>query len=754
MIGPLDVGSPPDFDSLESRRLRGRLRQRLFQRPAAVTNLGRYRLGRMLGTGGMGCVYQAHDPKLDRRVAIKVLTAAPSEQTSRRLRREGRALAALCHPNIVPVFEIGLAGARPYVVMEHVDGGSLRDWARKGSHGFADKLDALLQAATGLAAAHAVGIVHCDVKPGNVLVGSDGRVRVADFGLAWHPLGGSRETTVSAVSTVSTTSTEDSSPRSTAGTGGTPGYIAPERLDGAKPDAVSDQFAWCVTAFEILWGERPLAGTRAIPSAAVGREQARVARVLLRGLRRDPRKRYPDLSTLLEALGRARRRARLRPWLAALFPCVAALFGPTPAPAQRTFDATEPAVPFDPRREQLRERIDTAARHRHRGRYAEAYATAILAAHDAARWDHPDLIPPAWVQLGLLIASERRGDVARSLLSDAYVEASRWGDDATAARAAAAMRHAAALEHDSSAPIWNRYAAAVASRAGDPSLSPAPRRPRQVVGSFGRDGDLGPEEAWVFAAPHAGTPGCSGHGCAHDLSIGHYDPETRAWITDDDRSLGRPVYALTAGEVIACWRGYPDHAQIGQSARTCWCHRTTGESRCDASPDGSSWTKCSQIVRGGGNVLVVLDEQGIGLNYVHLQAGSSPRHLCPNDDGRAVPEDFASREGFFPREYLTRPDRAKPRPRVHVGDLIGRTGQSGWAKTPRVHIQAVAYDRLDNGNFGQAELLELRFASGCFASLAPQAPWLPVREPSSLNELWLEHGPLALRPSCERRAHP
>src|SRR5215470_11479049 len=147
--------------------------------------LGRYRLERELGAGGMGVVHAAFDPDLERRIALKVLRSATATTQARdRLLREARAMARLSHPNVVTVYEVGTAGGRDFVAMELIHGESLAEWLRADRRRTAAILDAFLAAGRGLAAAHAAGIVHRDFKPHNVLRGRDGRIVVTDFGLA------------------------------------------------------------------------------------------------------------------------------------------------------------------------------------------------------------------------------------------------------------------------------------------------------------------------------------------------------------------------------------------------------------------------------------------------------------------------------------------------------------------------------------------------------------------------------------------
>jgi serine/threonine protein kinase len=141
-----------------------------------------------VGAGGMGLVLAAYDPGLDRKVALKLHRAEQAGDVDRmRLEREAQAMARVVHPNVVTVYQAGIAGGQLFVAMELVDGGTLRAWLRARRRGWREVLDAFLQAGRGLAAAHRAGLVHRDFKPDNVLVGVDGRVRVTDFGLVAAP---------------------------------------------------------------------------------------------------------------------------------------------------------------------------------------------------------------------------------------------------------------------------------------------------------------------------------------------------------------------------------------------------------------------------------------------------------------------------------------------------------------------------------------------------------------------------------------
>ena len=169
--------------------MRANLQQKLFGAAAAEepVKLGRFVLLDRLGHGAMGVVYSAYDPELDRRVALKLLRVGrtrASEHARERLLREAQALARLSHPNVVPVYEVGVIEGQVFVVMEFVQGQTLRQWMRSQDRSWRDIVAAFCQAGQGLAAADAVDLVHRDFKPDNVLVGDDGRIRVLDFGLA------------------------------------------------------------------------------------------------------------------------------------------------------------------------------------------------------------------------------------------------------------------------------------------------------------------------------------------------------------------------------------------------------------------------------------------------------------------------------------------------------------------------------------------------------------------------------------------
>jgi tetratricopeptide (TPR) repeat protein/predicted Ser/Thr protein kinase len=283
--------------------------------------LGRYVVLEKLGGGGMGVVYTAYDPELDRRIAIKLLRPSAqgaSADARTRLLREAQALARLSHPNVIAVHDVGMLDGQVFVAMEYVEGETLRAWLQRERRTWLAIRDAYLQAGRGLAAAHAVGIVHRDFKPENVLVGHDGRVRVLDFGLARADELASKpnpDMKIEHAETIASAQPGLATPLTSAGEFlGTPAYSSPEQLQGEAADARSDQFSFCVALHEALYGARPFEGSTfgelvvnvlggAVIAAPAGtRVPPRMRTPLLRGLSGPPAERYPTIEDLLTAI--------------------------------------------------------------------------------------------------------------------------------------------------------------------------------------------------------------------------------------------------------------------------------------------------------------------------------------------------------------------------------------------------------------------------------------------------------------------
>ncbi len=289
--------------------------------------LGRYVVLYRLGAGGMGVVYAAYDPKLDRKVAIKLLRKASSDPSKRkrgqeRLMAEARALARLSHPNVIAVHDVAVHDGRIVVAMEFVDGETLTSRLAREPLPWRAVVKLMIQAGAGLAAAHGAGLVHRDFKPDNVMLARDGRVHVMDFGLA-------REFELDDGHT-SWSEQDPAAPRAGVRSrlAGTPAYMAPEQHRGMAVDGRTDQFSFCVTLYESLYGHRPFVaeGAQAIlalidqadvpaPPSHV-KVPGRIRAIVLKGLAVDPDNRYSSMQTLLDALERAS--ALRRPQFAAL----------------------------------------------------------------------------------------------------------------------------------------------------------------------------------------------------------------------------------------------------------------------------------------------------------------------------------------------------------------------------------------------------------------------------------------------------
>jgi tetratricopeptide (TPR) repeat protein len=289
------------------------------ERPALPrgTVVGRYVVLDVLGRGGMGEVYAAFDPELDRKVAVKLVKSDASygeQQNETRLFREAQAMARLAHPNVVPVYDVGIVDNRVFLAMELVTGTTVKRWTKDAQRSWREVLRVYLEAAQGLSAAHKSGLLHRDFKPDNVLIGDDGRVRVVDFGLAKTnrsepPAEKSVQVELHGHNLLETDLTLAASVL------GTPAYMAPERLGHGGEDARIDQFSFCVSLYEGLYGEKPFGGDTtqkqvnaimqgAVREAPSGRGvPAWLRRIVVKGLSLKPSDRYPSMDALIADLG-------------------------------------------------------------------------------------------------------------------------------------------------------------------------------------------------------------------------------------------------------------------------------------------------------------------------------------------------------------------------------------------------------------------------------------------------------------------
>ncbi|EDM76959.1 serine/threonine kinase family protein [Plesiocystis pacifica SIR-1] len=338
----------PEYEDVEAKRARAGIAAALFAsepEEAEPILVGRYRVESRLGAGGMGVVYRAHDPDLDRPVAVKLLhaDAADDDRARARMQREARSLAKLSHPNVITVYDVGVEDQQVFVAMELVAGPDLRKWLQGvDPRDWRRVLEVFLAAGRGLEAAHAVGLVHRDFKPENVLVGHDGRVRVLDFGLARArspvAMAGGADTSLEtdgdgaslpeealatgegvdelgSMPTYLPTSALTGQLTETGALIGTPLYMAPELYAGGRAGPASDQFAFCASLYEGIYRARPFgedtmaahveavrAGRLVEPKARGSEVPAQLWRIVARGLAADPSARYPELTELLTEL--------------------------------------------------------------------------------------------------------------------------------------------------------------------------------------------------------------------------------------------------------------------------------------------------------------------------------------------------------------------------------------------------------------------------------------------------------------------
>jgi serine/threonine protein kinase/tetratricopeptide (TPR) repeat protein len=283
------------------------------------SRLGRYVVGERLGTGGMGVVYEAHDPELNRKIAIKLMRPGVSGNISASegratLMREAQAMAQLSHPNVIAVHDVGTFGDQVFIAMEYVEGSALSEWLAEQKRPWREIVNMFVQTGRGLAAAHAAGVLHRDFKPDNVLVGKDGRPRVLDFGLTRALLGEPERRARPDAPGPSNLAPLGVALTEPARLMGTPAYMAPEQLMGQGADHLTDQYSFCVALHRGLYGEPPfkdqsietlvceMSQGMAPEVARSSQVPSRLRRAVLRGLRPQPADRYPSMDALLAEL--------------------------------------------------------------------------------------------------------------------------------------------------------------------------------------------------------------------------------------------------------------------------------------------------------------------------------------------------------------------------------------------------------------------------------------------------------------------
>lgn len=283
------------------------------------TQLGPYILEAVVDAGAMGVVYAARDARLGREVALKAVRRdGEAGAALARICSEAVAMARLAHPNVVAVHDVVERAGKHYVAMELVRGGSVRQWLADGRRPWREVVEVFAGAGEGLAAVHAAGLIHRDVKPANLLRGDDGRVRIADFGLAIA-----------------------AEPTRLYAAAGTPAYLAPEVRDGGPADARSDQYALCASLHEALYGALP-----GFPPAWPATAPRRILAAVARGLRDDPDARFPSVRALLDELAAGRRPRRLGWAVAAVALALAAMLAHRVVTTRSAMAACEAAAPL------------------------------------------------------------------------------------------------------------------------------------------------------------------------------------------------------------------------------------------------------------------------------------------------------------------------------------------------------------------------------------------------------------------------
>ncbi len=290
--------------------------------------LGRYLVLKRIGAGGMGVVYAAYDPELDRKLAIKLMHDQASDtEAQKRLLREAQAMARLSHPNVVAVFDVGTHEGRVFLAMDYVEGITLTEWIERTSRTTEEILDMFVKAGRGLAAAHAAGLVHRDFKPDNVLVGRKRTVKVTDFGLVLATEAEAEINTNAGIESIEVSVITRGSRRRSGSalddpltdTGmvmGTPNYMAPEQHLGQEATARTDVFSFCMALYEALYATKPFEGSNlavrleacfsgsVAPAPRNTNIPGQLRRIVVRGLAWDPAKRWPSMTKLLAALER------------------------------------------------------------------------------------------------------------------------------------------------------------------------------------------------------------------------------------------------------------------------------------------------------------------------------------------------------------------------------------------------------------------------------------------------------------------
>jgi eukaryotic-like serine/threonine-protein kinase len=303
----------------------------------------RYRLEERLGSGGMAVVYRAHDLMLERTVAIKLLRKdfSSTEEFRDRFRLEAKAAANLSHPNIVTIHDFGLDGDQVFIVMEYVPGSDLKTMLKqRGRLGIAEAIDLIAQACAGIGYAHRAGLVHCDVKPQNMLVTPEGRLKVTDFGIA------------RALVTISPDEQTDI-------VWGSPQYFSPEQAAGGAPSPASDVYSLGVVLYEMLAGSLPFNANTPEELARLHREaqppsprkynpaiSIPLEQIVLKVLSKEPSARYRTADQLGSVLANLEKQSSVRPAAQSVQPVKPPPAQPAKQPSAPAVQAVRPARPM------------------------------------------------------------------------------------------------------------------------------------------------------------------------------------------------------------------------------------------------------------------------------------------------------------------------------------------------------------------------------------------------------------------------
>jgi Protein kinase domain len=411
------------------------------------SKIGRFVVVGTLGSGGMGVVYAAHDRELDRHVALKVMRAsAATDEERMRMLREGQAMARVTHPNVITVHEVGEDRGFTFLAEELLDAGTLGGWLEQ-PHSHAEIVEKFELAGRGLAAAHAAGLVHRDFKPDNVLLGKDGRVRVADFGLA-RALGADEPPVTPHMRKPALTSAPAPAPTpmsqltATGAVMGTPMYMAPEQHLGQRADERSDQFAFCIALYYALYGDWPFPGKTSVAVADAvieGRMQRpppgkhvspKLRALLTRGLATKPADRFPSMTALLAELTKppSHHARNVAIGLSVTALAGVAMIGAGYALRDRDKPVTPPITSsaFDPKTLSGDRGVAWLATAIERGQLDDALDKYTMAGSLAQQNGAPVQASIAWSAAALLDALRGHLDVARKQASDA--EASKAND--------------------------------------------------------------------------------------------------------------------------------------------------------------------------------------------------------------------------------------------------------------------------------------------------------------------------------------